>query len=502
MSEPAPGPDAPTGLGERTAAALVFGSSAAVLVVELVSLRLLAPYLGLTLETNTIVIGLALTAIALGSWWGGRLSDVVAPRRLLGPLLLWSGVAVALTPFVVRASAEVADGAVLVLAAALTIFVPAALLSAVTPAVTKLRLTSLAETGTVVGRLSGIGTVGAVFGTVVTGFVLVSRVPVTAIMVALGVALVVVAVVLEVRLRVLGASTLSALGLVVVGGVGAVIGPGGCDVETTYHCANVEDDPERASGRTLVLDNLRHSYVDLDDPTHLEFEYVQAIASVTDTTLAGPADGPVDAHHLGAGGLTVPRYLAAVRPGTRSVVSEIDGGVVRVNRESLGLQEDESLEVRVEDGREGVRRLADDSQDLVVGDAFGGISVPWHLTTLEAVDDVERVLRPDGVYVANLIDHGPLAFARAEVATLAEEFDHLAVLGETADLTGEGDGGNLVAVASDAPIDADALQARLDERGTPWSLLTGDDLAEWVGDADVLTDELAPVDQLLTPYRS
>ena len=59
------------GLGPWPAAALVFGSSAAVLVVELVALRLLAPYYGLTLETNTMVIGLALTAIAAGTWAGG-----------------------------------------------------------------------------------------------------------------------------------------------------------------------------------------------------------------------------------------------------------------------------------------------------------------------------------------------------------------------------------------------------------------------------------------------
>ena len=143
------------GLGPRGAAVLVFGSSAAVLVVEIVALRLLAPYLGLTLETSTMVIGIALTAIALGSWLGGRMADQVDPRRLLGPSLGVSGAVVALTPAVLRSTAEWAP-AVLLLIASLTILVPGALLSAVTPMVTKLRLTSLAETGTVVGRLSGV----------------------------------------------------------------------------------------------------------------------------------------------------------------------------------------------------------------------------------------------------------------------------------------------------------------------------------------------------------
>ncbi|WP_434737132.1 fused MFS/spermidine synthase, partial [Actinospica acidiphila] len=85
------------GLGPRAAAVLVFGASAAVLVVEIVALRLLAPYLGLTLETSTMVIGIALTAIALGSWLGGRVADQVDPLRLLAPALGVSGAVVALT---------------------------------------------------------------------------------------------------------------------------------------------------------------------------------------------------------------------------------------------------------------------------------------------------------------------------------------------------------------------------------------------------------------------
>ncbi|WP_235534852.1 fused MFS/spermidine synthase [Nocardioides sp. Soil777] len=498
VTPPGP-PPAPSTMGGPAAAALVFGSSAAVLVVELVALRLLAPYLGLTLETNTVVIGVALTAIAVGSWWGGRLADLVPARRLIGPLLLVSGVTVAATPFLVRLAAESADGSMLLLAAGLTLFVPGALLSAVTPAVTKLRLSSIAETGTVVGRLSGIGTAGAVVGTVVTGFVLVSRVPVTGIMVGLGLALVVAAVAVEARLRLVRGAAGASLVLVALGGLGGAVGPGGCDAETTYHCVVVEQDPERESGRVLVLDGLRHSYVDLDDATHLEFAYVQAIASAVDTAL--PGQEAVDAYHLGAGALTVPRYLDAVRPGSSSLVSEIDRGVVDAAVSRVGVDLPPDIEVRVEDGRLGLGRLGDDTHDLVVGDAFGGVSAPWHLATREAVGEVDRVLRDDGVYVANLIDHGPLGFARAEVATLASTFDHVALAAD-ADTVGRtaAAGGNLVALASDRPLDTAAWQARLDERGTDWRVITGRDLRSWVDGADVLTDELAPVDQLLTPY--
>ncbi|MEV7585330.1 fused MFS/spermidine synthase [Streptomyces erythrochromogenes] len=487
-------------LGPRTAAVLVFGSSAAVLVVEIVALRLLAPYLGLTLETSTMVIGIALTAIAAGSWLGGRVADQVDPRRLIGPSLGVSGAAVALTPAVLRTTAEWAP-AVLLLIASLTILVPGALLSAVTPIVTKLRLTDLAETGTVVGRLSGVGTVGAIVGTVLTGFVLIARLPVSGILIGLGTLLVAGSALVEWRTR--GWFGTPALVLAVAaGGLATTVAPGGCDTETRYHCARVVADPDRAGGRTLVLDGVRHSYVDVDDPTHLQFAYVRAIASVVDA--AFPAGAPLAAHHLGGGGLTFPRYLAATRPGTRSLVSEIDGGVVRIDRDRLGLGPDGGIGVRVEDGRIGLRRLETGSRDLVVGDAFGGVSVPWHLTTAEAMADVRRVLKEDGLYVANLIDHGDLAFARAEVATLGRTFAHVAVVGRPSDIgldpTAPAEGGNLVVLASDRPVDLRATQAALDARQNGWRIAAGADLATWIGDARLLTDDHAPVDQLLQPY--
>lgn len=485
-------------LGARAAAALVFGSSAAVLVVEIVALRLLAPHYGLTLETSTFVIGTALAAIAAGSWAGGRVADRVSPRRLLGPLLGVSGVAVAATPSLVRGAAATGDASLLLLAAVLTILVPGALLSAVTPVTIKLRLTSLHETGTVVGRLSGIGTVGAIAGTVVTGFVLISHVPVSGILVGLGIALLVTSVLVQVHSR-RGRRDVLAAAVVGLAGLGAVAAPGGCDVETTYHCLAVETDPDRDTGRILVLDGLRHSYVDLEDPTYLDFEYVQTMASVIDT--AFPPGEPVEAYHLGGGGLTLPRYLDEVRPGSRSRVSEIDAGVVRVDVELLGRDLGDGVDVRVEDGRLELEDLEAGAFDLVVGDAFGGVSVAWHLTTVEAVGDIRRVLDDDGVYVANLIDRGPLAFARAAVATSAEVFDHVVLLAEPDVLVGPG-GGNLVVVASDSPIDVAALAERVDGRGTGWDHLTGAALRSWFDQAPVLTDDYAPVDQLLTPYGS
>ena len=460
--------------------------------MEIVALRLLAPYLGLTLETSTLVIGLALAAIAFGSWVGGSWADRVDPRRVLAPLLAISAAAVAATPFLVRGAATTAEGAFLLVVAAATIMVPGALLSAVTPMVTKLMLTSLGRTGTIVGRLSGIATVGAIAGTVITGFILISRVPITWIMVGLGALLLAAAVAVAVRVGGTGPRHLAGgAAAALVLGLATVVTPSGCDTETVYHCASVVPDPARDGGYTLVLDNLRHSYVDLTDPTHLEFEYVRAMAAGIDAH--HPEGQALRVHSLGAGGLTLPRYLAQTRPGTTGSVSEVDPGVVRIDEDELALPAELDLDVRVEDGRAGLASLADEEADLVIGDAFGGVSVPFHLTTLETVTEIDRVLQDDGLYLANLIDYGPLAFARAQLATLREAYPHVA-------LAWQGSGGNLVAAASRSPIDGAAWEAGMRSRGLTWTVLSGAALEEWVGGADILTDDFAPVDQLLTPY--
>ena len=152
---------------------------------------------------------------------------------------------------------------------------------------------------------------------------LISRVPVSGILVGLGVLLVVAAVAVEVLLHRRRPGVVPAV-VVLVGGLAALVAPGGCDEETVYHCAEIVADDERDGGRLLLLDGVGHSYVDLDDPTHLEFDYVQSIASLIDT--AYPSGEALTGYHLGAGGLTVPRYLDVVRPGTTSLVSEIDPG--------------------------------------------------------------------------------------------------------------------------------------------------------------------------------
>ena len=165
---------------------------------------------------------------------------------------------------------------------------------------------------------------------------------------------------------------------------------------------------------------------------------------------------------------------------------EIDDTLLEVARAQLGYVLDERTEVVIGDARVHLGDLESSSHDVVVGDAFGGAAVPWHLTTVEFLDEVVRVLRPDGVYLLNVIDGGDNAFAEWQARTLLDRFAHVEVI---APVEGVDQVANQILLASAAPIQ--------------WFALGGD--GEWVGDVaafaedgQVLTDDHAPVDQLLT----
>jgi spermidine synthase len=206
----------------------------------------------------------------------------------------------------------------------------------------------------------------------------------------------------------------------------------------------------------------------------------------------------MDALHIGAGGFTMPRYLAADRPGTRSTALEIDGGVVELGRQQLGVDDIPDLTVRVGDARTGLQEQPAGRYDLVIGDAFGGMAVPWHLTTREVAEQIRGTMRPDGVYAVNVIDYAPDRFARAEIATLKAVFPHVVMLGSPTTVAGTG-GGNHILVASRQPLPLERIRRALSERG-PWQALDEAATSAYAGSSEVLTDEYAPVDQLVTQF--
>lgn len=487
-------PRPPATLSPLVAATLVFVAAGAVLMLEILAVRLLAPYVGLTLETTTSIIGAALAGIAGGAAIGGYLADRTDTRRLIVGLLVGGGLLALLTVPLVRWLGPGArgDGDMAALAITLVALVPpAAVLSAVSPAVAHLQLRDLSVSGTVVGKLSAWGTAGALVGTFGTGFVVVPLMPVSTAVVLIGAVLILAGIALGATARVL--TPAAAAGAVIAGlAVGGLSGTldSPCDAETSYHCASITTDVARANGRELLLDDQTHSYVDLEDPTYLDYGYTQWIADSIDST-SRPRE-PLDVVFVGGGGFTLPRWLVAERPGSRAHVIEVDGELVDFVEERLGLRTSRALRVTVGDARVGLLDVPTDSADVVVGDAFGHEAIPWHLTTAEWTDEVRRVLKPDGLYALNVIDLLPLDLLRAETATLLDAFADVRLVAYP-DLERQPAGGNAVLLASDRPLPARAGSAA---KGAITIAMPR--VRTFAAGAQPLRDDDAPVDQLLT----
>jgi spermidine synthase len=243
-------------------------------------------------------------------------------------------------------------------------------------------------------------------------------------------------------------------------------------------------DLDRPGGWLLLIDRIRQSYVDLDDPTYLDFEYVQAFADVIDALPAGP----LAVTHVGGGAATLARYVAATRPGSPQIVLEPDAALTALVRARLPFARDARVRVRAVDGRTGVAALRDSSADVLVVDAFLGGRVPAELTTAEFVADAARVLRADGVLLVNIADGPPGIFTKRLVATVRTALPEVLVVADAAVLKLRRFG-NVVLVASAQALPGDAIVAASARAMFPRSVRQGAQLRRWVGAALPLVDD-------------
>jgi SAM-dependent methyltransferase len=220
--------------------------------------------------------------------------------------------------------------------------------------------------------------------------------------------------------------------------------------------AELVGDPDRPHAWTLLVDGTAQSHVDLDDPTHLEFEYVRRLGHVVD--LVTPRTRPVRVLHLGGGAWTLARYIAATRPGSPQQVVEIDAGLADLVRARLPA-DGMGIDVLVADARAALALTRAGSVDLLVLDVFAGARTPSHVTSREFVSAAARALAPGGVYAANIADGGELAFARTQVAAAAAEFPELAVIAAPEVLAGRRFG-NLVLIGARVELPVDGLERR------------------------------------------
>ncbi|MFJ4655764.1 spermidine synthase [Nocardia sp. NPDC088792] len=226
--------------------------------------------------------------------------------------------------------------------------------------------------------------------------------------------------------------------------------------EVRFGHAELSADAERPGGWLLTVNDVAQSYVDLGDPTHLELEYLRYLTYVV--AVLEPADAPLDVVHIGGGGGTLPRYLSAVRPGSRHLVIEADAALAEFVDEHLGLRAVPGVELRIGDGLTEIATVPAASADLVIADAFEGLRIARGITGPEFTAHAARVLRPDGIYLLNLVG------TRHDLAAIRATFPHRVLV--------DGDvfagyTGNQVLAASRVPLPLDSLHRHVEQAWPP-----------------------------------
>ncbi len=482
---------------------LVFLASACTMVIELVAGRILAPYIGVSLYTWTSIIGVVLAGISLGNYLGGKVGDKLTSPLLLS-IIFFAGAMLSLgilpTTLLLKASLLPATFHIMGRATIYTFalfFLPTTVLGTVTPIVIKLTLKDLGKTANVVGTIYAISCLGSILGTFLTGFFLISWFGTRLIIWQVAGILFLMALFCagfwrsKVKLGLMVATLI----------VSATIFQFRDNFqianikESNYFSINIIDTVVQGRAlKALSLDHLVHSYVDPKDPTYHGYAYENTFARLARYIARDKTDMKV--LFIGGGGYSFSRYLEVTYPQSGIEVLEIDPEVTRAAYSHLGLPENSRIVTYNEDARIFlIDHRPESKYDLVVGDAFNDMSVPYHLTTLECNEEIKAIMAPNGLYMANLIDNlRDGRFIRSFMKTLSQSFKQVYLV------LGIGTGTSTYVVMATNGDFSPAEFVSMEGLG-PGSLMTLDEIERTLGktEAVVLTDDYVPVDNMIAP---
>ncbi len=250
---------------------------------------------------------------------------------------------------------------------------------------------------------------------------------------------------------------------------------------TDHADVRITMDADRSNGWMIELDGVLASYVALDDPTHLEFEYTRWIADMLDEVRP---DEHLEFVHLGGAACSLPVYLATRRPGSRQLIIDFDAALIDLMRTQFGIRSSRRFALRTADALEGLRALPTASADVIVRDAFNADQTPQHLRGAEFAREVARVMRPSGIYLANIGD-GPglpmtrelLRHSREALALRPTERHngHMAIISDPSVMRGRRKG-NVVAALSRSPLPMHGWQQAVRRANLPARVTHGERL--------------------------
>ncbi|GMV99267.1 MAG: hypothetical protein AMXMBFR84_04060 [Candidatus Hydrogenedentota bacterium] len=508
-------------------ATVMFLANLCVMAMEIAAGRILAKDFGYFIYTWTAVIGVVLAGLTIGNFAAGRFADRRHPHGILmllfiagsvscltGPALnAWASGWLPMLPFPwpLRITTQMT----------VAFFLPSLFLGMTGPVVTRIALDKGREKGRTIGTMFASNAMGSIAGTFLGGFLLVPAIGMLPTIAVVGLVLAVLAVASAPR-NVLGwgcvAVAAASVIVALVPGRAASVAGRAMHLrlaedpavvyrnESQYSYVAVLQNANQPSLRSLYLDKLMHSKVDLDNPLALKYEYEWIYRAVIDQYY--PEGNPFNALVIGGGGYTFPRYLELTRPGSYVEVIEIDPVVTEASYAAFGLPRDTSMHIVHLDGRNRIEDLAQRKAagesvpafDCIFGDSINDVSVPYHLTTREFNERLKTLLKPDGIYLLNTIDMFDSGkFVSAVARTCQAVFDYVYVFSS-------GSPPNLrdtfVIVSSQRPLELETIPESIRSRH-PYGgrLLNGellDNLMARTRDF-VLTDDFAPVDNLLAP---
>jgi len=485
---------------------VVFICGAVVMIYEITGSRVLAPFIGTSTYIWTSLIGVILGALSLGYWIGGRTADRLPKKRVLASAILMAAGLIAVTTlvkdlFLTMIATFPAGLEVKAVVAAIVLFAPASVaLGFVTPYAVKLRMESLGEAGSTVGRLYALSTIGSIVGTFAAGFVLLPFLGTNWTLYLITASLFLATFLLIpfrpdrkiIAVLIVLAFAIAANELTSYAMYRSI---GFEDIDTEYSRVRVFRTTDPTTQRpieALTFDPHSTQSAMFTDSDDLVFEYTKFYHLIR---VLKP--GFERSLMIGGAGYSFPKAYLASYPNASLGVVEIDPALTEIAHRRFRLQDNDRLRIFHEDGRVFLNRADAAAYDVVLMDAFGSLfSVPWQLTTVEAVSQIHRLLKDDGVVIFNVgsaIRGDASLFLQAELATYRSVFPFVHVFKVRPERSDD-ELQNLIVVAckgeclptgSQGDAFIDSLLARRHTADIPITV-------------HAFTDDLAPVDRYMS----
>jgi len=509
--------------------ATVFTSSACIMVIELVAGRIISRHLGSSVYTWTSVIGIVLAGIAVGNYLGGLIADRYSSKKTLAKMFMCAAAAAgAIT--VLDHIAE--DWSLLWMLSwptrvashvAVAFFLPTAVLGMISPIVAKMALDLGRDKGRTIGDIYAWGVTGSIIGTFLAGFYLIAALGTQGVVWSVAGVLAIMAILywpktantwaVAVGVALLAWTATGSSERARSWGEALSLRPRHSELvlyskESQYSHVAIVQIGTQPDTRGMMLDTLLHSQINMENPTDFHYDYEKVYSAIT--RRLRPTQPHVDSLTIGGGGYVYPRYMTHTWPGSRTDVAEIDPVVTEASFVAFGLPRDTPINCYHQDGRVLVDQLVEQKRageitapyDLIYCDAVHDYNVPFQLATKEFMTRARELIRPEGAYLMNMIDifeNG--LFLGALVNTMKTVFPHVYVFVEGVPVAASRGGRNTFIIAGmNQPFDATALGAVYDPNCRIFRL-TDEEMNELENKSQalVLTDEYAPVENLLAP---